>query len=132
MGALLLHADASVRTQAAHALSKLGETRAAPMLLQALSDTSTAVVQKAAYALGVLKDANAIPALVALLEHEAPELRSAVRDALTALGEAAVSPLTAVITGSASSTLARVAAVEALGDTGGELIFAEISGRIGL
>lgn len=48
------------------------------------------------------------------------------RDDLTALGEAAVSPLTAVISGTASSTLARVAAVEALGDTGGELIFAPL------
>jgi HEAT repeat protein len=126
VGALLLHADAAVRTQAAHALSKLGDTRAAPMLRHALSDTSTAVVQKAAYSLGVLKDVKAIPALVALLEHESPELRNAVRDALTALGEAVVSPLTDVISGTASSTLARVAAVEALGDTGGELIFAPL------
>lgn len=126
VSALLLHDDAAVRTQAAHALSKLGDTRAAPMLLQALRDTSTAVVQKAAYALGVLKAVTAIPALVALLEHETPELRNAVRDALTALGEAVVSPLTAVISSRASSTLARVAAVETLGDTGGELIFAPL------
>ena len=126
VSALLLHADAAVRTQAAHALSKLGDTRVSPMLRRALCDTSTAVVQKAAYALGVLKDMTAIPALVALLEHEAPELRNAVRDALTALGEAAVPPLKAMISGTAASTPARVASVESLGDIGGELIFAPL------
>ena len=68
--ALLANGDAAARFNAAHALSKLADSRAVPALLSTLDDPDPALVQKAAYALGRIRDARALPALVS--QPEAP------------------------------------------------------------
>jgi HEAT repeat protein len=90
MMALLEHTDPMARFQAAHALSKLGDTRAVNALVIALQDEHLEVVQKAAFALGQLKDETAIPALVDLLGDKHPELQTTVQKALEGFGIAAL------------------------------------------
>jgi HEAT repeat protein len=90
MLALLEHADPTARLQAAHALSKLGDTRAVNALVFALQDDHLEVVQKAAFALGQLKDEAAIPALTDLLGDKHPELQTTVQSALGGFGISAL------------------------------------------
>ncbi len=94
---LLEHTDPTARFQAAHALSKLGDTRAVNALVLALQDEHLEVVQKAAFALGQLKDDTAIPALVALLGDKHPELQTTVQRALEGFGIAALPILEQVL-----------------------------------
>jgi HEAT repeat protein len=123
----LSHPSAVTRTQAAHALSKLGDLRASPALLAALQDPSPAVVQKAAYALGTLKEQTAIAPLTVLLADASPELRNAVRDALLTIGSAVIPAVTKVLTRPDAPTDTRVAAVEVLSGLGGDEILSALA-----
>lgn len=83
----------SVRHDAAHALSKIGDPRALEALTALLGDADPAVVSKAAFALGRIGDARAIPALVGLLGRDDRELESALNAVLEGFSTAAVQPL---------------------------------------
>jgi HEAT repeat protein len=90
----LLTADnRQLRHHAAHALSKLRDTRAVDPLIAAFGDPDSFVVYKAAFALGRIGDPRAIGSLIVLLDHTATEVRSAASDALEMIGQAAVPAL---------------------------------------
>jgi HEAT repeat protein len=90
---LLRHDNPDARHHAAHTLGKLGDPRAAEMLMAALGDSEAKVVMKAAFALGQLGASEAIPALVALLGHPDSEVQISVHDTLERFGERAVPSL---------------------------------------
>jgi HEAT repeat protein len=127
---MLTHNDAATRTQAAHALSKLGDVRAVPALMRALDDASVSVVQKAAYALGALGAVGAIPSLIALLVRGESELRNTLHDALVALGDTAVPELAALFGAADTNVATRVTIVETLGGIGGLAVVAPLAAAL--
>jgi HEAT repeat protein len=92
---LLTSDNRQLRHHAAHALSKLRDTRAVDPLIAALGDPEPSVVYKAAFALGRIGDSRAIGSLIVLLDHTATEVRAAASDALEMIGQAAVPALVA-------------------------------------
>jgi HEAT repeat protein len=96
--ALLDDGSALARARAAHALSKLGDARAVPALIDRLDRPDEwAVREKCVLALGRLGGDEAIGALVALLGAAHPELATMVSQALESLGEPTVPALLARI-----------------------------------
>ena len=93
--ALLDDESARARARAAHALSKLGDARAVPALIDRLNEQELAVREKCVLALGQLGGDAAMDALVALLGDQQPELATAVSRALESCGERALPALVA-------------------------------------
>lgn len=109
----------SVRHDAAHALSKIGDPHALAALVTILGDENSAVVSKAAFALGQIGDASAIPALVALLGRDDRELESALNAVLERFSTAAVQPLVQALADENWRTREQAAdALRGIGDTG--------------
>lgn len=130
MIALLAHPDAPIRTQAAHALSKLGDVRAVPALRDALHDDTESVVQKAVYALGVLRQVSVLPALLDLLDRQSTSLRNALHDALLAFGAASIPALTSRLADPKSDTRTRVSVIEILAGIGGDAAVPSLSASL--
>ncbi|MBA4016840.1 MAG: hypothetical protein C0483_06615 [Pirellula sp.] len=84
---LLAHGDADVRCYVALALGERGDPRAAPSLVQALSDADPNVVLHAADALGRLRAAVAVDALLGLAESSSFAISFSALAALTAIGD---------------------------------------------
>jgi hypothetical protein len=84
--------DSGIQPQAAYALGKLRDARAAPALIEALNDPH--VAQAAATALGEIRDRAADgPLLTLLRRRDVPEpTRASVANALSRLGETAALP----------------------------------------
>jgi HEAT repeat protein len=104
------------RARAAHALSKLGDARAVPALIDRLTDHELAVREKCVLALGQLGGDKAMNALAALLGDHQPELATAVSRALESFGEQALPALVARIGDRDPQVRAQV--VDLLGFTG--------------
>ncbi|MCU0463676.1 MAG: HEAT repeat domain-containing protein, partial [Anaerolineae bacterium] len=118
--ALLNHERADLRHHAAHVLGKIGDRRAAPALIAAVThDPAPAVIQKTAFTLSQMKVAGAIPALVARLGHPDSEVQTALTKALESFEAQAVPALTEAAR-SADETV-RAHAVEVLGEIGGKI-----------
>ncbi len=107
----------SIRHDAVHALSKIGDPRALDALMMMLGDESSAVVSKAAFALGQIGDPKAIPALVGLLGRDDRALESALNAVLERFGAAAVPPLLQALADAAWRTREHAAdALRGIGD----------------
>ena len=115
----LLHDESALaRARAAHALSKLGDARAVPALIDRLNvnEQDRAVREKSVLALGQLGGDEAMNALAALLGDQQPELATAVSRALESFGERALPALLARIGDRDPDVRAQV--VDLLGFTG--------------
>ena len=109
----------SVRHDAVHALSKIGDPRALEALVAILGDESSKVVCKAAFALGQIGDTSAIPALVGLLGRDDRELESALNAVLERFGAGAVQPLVEALADANWRTREQAAdALRGIGDPG--------------
>lgn len=105
-----------VQARAAHALSKLGDSRAIPALITRLGEHDLAVRETCVMALGHLGGDEAMNALVALLGSDQAELATAVSRAVEAFGEDALSALVARVGDDDPRVRAQV--VDLLGFTG--------------
>ena len=90
MASVLTSPDDDLRTYAALALGLIGDSRAVPDLLDALSDGNVNVRYHAIEALGRIGDRSAAEALVGIAETRDFFLAFAAIDALTAIGEPSV------------------------------------------
>lgn len=122
--AVLQGGDAAMRLHAAHTLSKLGDARAVPALVDALRDREEAVVQKVVYALGSLADMRALPSLVAMVGRGEGAFRGAVSEAVGAFGAAAVPALAALLQSPTAQegVVLRTEVAEILGTIGVEAV----------
>ena len=110
---LLGHDDPVVRTQATHALSKVGDAGVVPQIVPLLRDPFSFVAAKAAQVLGRLGGSDAWHALVTVLGDGPEEIDDAVVAALEHSGSDAVHPLVARLQD--ASPQVRSGAAEALG-----------------
>lgn len=83
----LEHERAEIRAEAADALGDLGDRRAVPLLVHALTDPSVAVRCTASYALGDLRDLRAVHPLIAVLSDPEAAARRIAAYALGNLGD---------------------------------------------
>jgi HEAT repeat protein len=88
--ALLQSENPQARHDAAHALGKVGDSRAVPALVVVLHDADSTVGFKAMFALGQIGAAQAIPALLSFLADERPEIRELLTQVLEQFGGTAV------------------------------------------
>ncbi len=122
---LLDDSDPAVRTQAAHALSKIGDPAAGPAVAPLLMDGDAVVAAKAAQVLGRLGGTRAVSALVDRLGVGPREFDGAVLAALRDIGADAVDLLVEKL--AATSARARAGAVEALGLIGDPVAAADLA-----
>jgi HEAT repeat protein len=113
----LRHEHAQVRQDAAHALGKIGDSRALNALISILADNEVRVVIKSVQALGQIGAGAATPALMPLLGHSHAELRATLSTALGQLRHAALPLLIRAINDERLAV--REHALEALGLIGG-------------
>jgi len=85
LAGLLHDTDPVVRMHAAEQLGDLADSRAVPVLIDALSDDPN-VARAAADSLGSLKDEAAVPALIRELAHDKDPVRNNVLQALPEIG----------------------------------------------
>lgn len=103
LGRLTRHREVPVRTQAARGLARIGGTSAHRLLMQALRDPDTSVVELALGFLGAARVRQAVPAILRLtgqpvLAGSAFTVRKAAMAALGAVGDpASVSTLTTLL-----------------------------------
>ncbi len=119
MGALMVQlysADAPVRAQAAHVLSKIGGEGVVRPILPVLGDEDPVVAVKAARAAASTGSPEVVPALVARLGQGDAAVRDAVSDALLVLSQWAVEPLVAAL--AAPDPIVRIHAADTLSDLG--------------
>jgi HEAT repeat protein len=100
------------RWWATAALTHIDREEARKALLESLTDEDTAVRQCAAFGLRRQPSVDAIPTLIDLLEDQDRLLARLAADALAALGESAVSPLTEALRSEYASV--RIEAARAL------------------
>ena len=93
LSAMLGCQDADARWWAARALAEVGGDESMLLLIDALSDRESDVRACAALALGRLEDGAAAPSLAARLADESAFVASIAADALSMIGEPAVSAL---------------------------------------
>jgi HEAT repeat protein len=94
----LLYSDwMSIRSEAAHALGKMGYNEALPALIEALQDFEAPVRANAAEALGALKNVKAVEALVEGLRRERGWNARHMANALLKIGEPAMKGLIGVL-----------------------------------
>lgn len=113
----LRHERAQVRQDAAHALGKLGDSRALNALISILGDSEVRVVIKSVQALGQIGDSAAASALIPLLGHIHAELRATLSTALGQLRQTALPLLIQAMRDERPAV--REHAAEALGLIGG-------------
>lgn len=116
--------DESVRRRAAEILGSIGDARAVPLLIDALTDPHCRAV--VIEALGQIGDARAVPPLIAYLKTGNQDVRWYASRALGQLGRAAVEPLAAYLTDKNEDV--RKAATEALGAIGAPAVDTLLSG----
>jgi HEAT repeat protein len=84
-----LHDDQAIRGEAARALGKIGNKRAADALLHVLVDEQAATRSAAAWALGEIKDTRAVDPLAAMVTTDGvPSVRDTAAHSLIRLGDA--------------------------------------------
>ncbi|MFZ5623163.1 MAG: peptidylprolyl isomerase [Gemmatimonadota bacterium] len=83
LGAALRSRRVLVRRTAAMTAGRIGDRRAAPLLVRALADADTGVQANALFALGLLRDTSAISAIAARVAHGGG--KSAIVEGVTAL-----------------------------------------------
>ncbi|MCC7494793.1 MAG: HEAT repeat domain-containing protein, partial [Fimbriimonadaceae bacterium] len=105
--------DKDVRTNATSALIRIGMV-AVPEMIGAVKGGTPTQKVGCARALGQLKTTRAVPALIGALGVKETEVRLAARDALVAMGAAAVQPLIAAL--AEKSPFTRRHSAEALGE----------------
>lgn len=100
MGALMVQlysAEAPVRAQAAHVLSKIGGEVVVRPIIPVIADEDIEVVVKACRAAASTGSPDVVPALLARLGHEHAAIRDALSDALVTLAEWTLEPLVAAL-----------------------------------
>jgi HEAT repeat protein/cyclophilin family peptidyl-prolyl cis-trans isomerase len=121
LAAAVLHGPRAVSSwwPVAYALQRIGDTRAAPALLELLKTTGRYTPAFAARGLGELREPSAAPALLARLQPSAgaaPEVVTQAVRALARIGEAgAVDPLVALLADPKTTSNLRLEVVNALG-----------------
>jgi Uri superfamily endonuclease len=113
LSAMLGSQDADARWWATRALAEVGGEESVVLLIDALSDRESDVRACAALALGRLEDGAAAPSLAARLADESAFVASIAADALSMIGEPAVSALAEML--GDGDTHVRLLAVRALG-----------------
>lgn len=96
--AALRDSNSEMRSAAASALGKLGDTRAVEPLIAVLEDSESNARERATIALGKLGDVRAVEPLIPALRDSNSDVRSAAATALGRLGDVrAVEPLTVAL-----------------------------------
>jgi Uri superfamily endonuclease len=113
LAAMLGSQDVDARWWAARALAEVDGDESVVLLIDALSDCEPDVRACAALALGRLKDGGAAPSLAARLADESAFVASIAADALSMIGEPAVSALAEML--GDGDTHVRLLAVRSLG-----------------
>lgn len=119
MGALMVQlysADAPVRAQAAHVLSKIGGEPVVRPILPVIGDEDPVVAVKAARAAASTGSPAVVPALIARLGEGDAAVRDALTDALIVLAQWAVEPLVAALAD--PDPIVRIHAADTLSDLG--------------
>lgn len=119
MGALMVQlysAEAPVRAQAAHVLSKIGGEPVVRPIIPVIGDEDPVVAVKAARAAASTGSPEVVPALVARLGQGDATVRDALSDALVALAEWTVEPLVAALAD--ADPIVRIHAADTLSDLG--------------
>lgn len=122
--------QASVRQQAAHVLSKIGDPEHAQHLAGVLADQDPEVAIKAFRAAANTGSPTVVPALVARLGDPDGELRDGLTRAFNTLGEVAVDALTGALTSPEAAV--REHAADALGHLGSPAADAAVDALAGL
>lgn len=119
MGALMVQlysAEAAVRAQAAHVLSKIGGETVVRPILPVIGDEDPVVAVKAARAAASTGSPEVVPALIGRLGQGDAAVRDAVSDALLALSEWTVGPLIEALAD--PDPFVRIHAADTLSDLG--------------
>jgi HEAT repeat protein/cyclophilin family peptidyl-prolyl cis-trans isomerase len=111
--------DPSVRSRAAMALGRIGDTAAADALVRMLKDKSPEVRSSAAFALGLIGSPSATKALIRRLTDKSPEVKVAAAEALGKIGARDAVKRLSRLLGSSDEELSRQAALSlaAIGDS---------------
>lgn len=112
----LYSAEPSVRAQAAHVLSKIGGPAVVPPILPVLTDDDPVVAVKAYRAAASSGSPEVVPTLLSRLGHGDAGVRDALTDALVALAEWTVVPLTAALAD--ADPMVRIHVADTLSDLG--------------
>jgi HEAT repeat protein len=81
-----------IRSHAADALGRLGDTRAVPHLIELADDPTDIARERAIAALGSLRASDAAPVFVERLQDSAPTVRMAAAEGLGQIGDPATIP----------------------------------------